>query len=210
MDASLRRLAGLLAACVLLVGTNPALAFEVRTTASGSIVRPDHHGYTSYWDWGPGAGVGAEVIPDGSDFGIALWTEYAELPGRTRGFYGDTIVVAPWRQTKVFAGLRAHLHPIREAPGLSVTADLAIGRGLLDFGEVQMQSQRVLPNVIPRNRQYADISTFGAGLEFVGERFGVFADVRSEIYSETTIYTWNTKRIGLIWRPWRSQEESSP
>jgi hypothetical protein len=115
-------------------------------------------------------------------------------------------VVSPWRQTRVFAGLRGHFHPIREARGVSVTADLAIGRGVLDFGEVQIQSQRILPNVIPRNRQWADISTFGAGLEFVGERFDAFADVRSEIYSESLIYTWNTKRIGLIWRPWRNQD----
>jgi hypothetical protein len=79
------RWAVFLVACVFLLGTNPAVAFEVRTTASGSIVRSDHHGYTSYWDWGPGAGLGAEVIPDCSDFGIALWADYAVLPGRTSG-----------------------------------------------------------------------------------------------------------------------------
>jgi len=174
--------------------------------ACGSIVRPDHHGYTSNWDWVPGAGLGAEVIPDGSDLGIALWTEYADLPGRTRGISGDTIAVSPWRQTRVFFGLREHLHPIRRAPGLSVTLDLATGRGVLDFGEVRRQSPLTQPQVTPGNRQWGSITTFGAGLEFIGERFGAFVDVRSEIYSEELIYTWNTKRIGLIWRPWRSEE----
>jgi hypothetical protein len=136
-----------------------------------------------------------------------LWTELAELPGRTRGFYGDPIAVSPWRQTKVFAGLRAHFHPIQRAPGFSVTADLATGRGVLDFGEVRMQSQQILPNVIPGNLQWGGIATFGAGLEFVGDRFGVFVDVRSEIYSESLVYTWNTKRVGVIWRARRSQQE---
>ena len=201
-----RSLGPLLAGGILFVASQ-AFAFEVRGSASGSIVRPDHHGYTGYWNWGPGVGLGAEVIPDGSDFGIALWTEYADLPGRTRGYLGDTIAVTPWRQTRVFAGLRAHFHPIREAPGITLTADLAIGRGVLDFGEVRMQRQDSLPNPIPANRQWGSISTFGAGVEFVGERFGAFVDVRSEIYSEDLVYTWNTKRIGLIWRPWRSSED---
>jgi hypothetical protein len=199
------RSAVLLATCALLLGTNLAIAWEVRTTASGAIVRPDRQGYTSFWDWGPGAGLGAEVFPDKSGFGIALWAEFAELPGRTRGIFGDTITVSPWQQARVFAGIRGRIHPVREARGFSITADLALGRGVLDFGEVRTQGP-IQPQFYPANRQWGGMFTFGAGLEFVGEKFGVFVDVRSEAAMAPNFYTWNTKRIGLIWRARRHEE----
>jgi len=195
-----------LLATSLLLAAHTVLAFELRVTAPLTIVRPDHQGYTSYWRWGPGGGLGLEGIPDGSDFGVALWTEFAELPGRSRGLYGDTVTVSPWDQTRVFVGLRAHLHP-RHAPGLAITGDLATGRGVMDFGDVRVQRASIQAENVPASRQWGDIFTFGAGLELLGERFGAFADMRSEVFSPdgdvVHFFTWNTKRIGLIWRPWR-------
>ena len=116
------------------------------------------------------------------------------------------MVVSPWQQTRLFAGLRGRFHPRREAPRLWITADLAIGRGVLDFGEARVESPSQ-PQAYPANRQWGGMFTFGAGLEFVGERFGAFVDVRSEVYSESVVYTWNTKRIGMIWRVRRGQED---
>ena len=206
MIASARGAAGvrgrsalLLASCVFLLEARPVVAGEIRTTTSFSIVRPDRLGYTSFWDWGPGAGLGVEFIPHRSRFGIVVSAEFAELPGNGSQTHGDTLTVAPWRQTRIFAGLKRRFRPFREAPRLSFTVDFGLGRALLKFGEVRIQSS-THTEVHPRNQQWGGVFTYGGGLEFVGDRWGVFVDVRSEMYSESMVYTWNAKRFGVIWR----------
>lgn len=200
------RSAVVFAACVLVLGTKPAAAYELRTSASASVVRPDRKGYTSFWNWGPGAGLGIDFIPDGSALGLALWGEYAKVAGRTRDALGDTLAVSPWEQVRVFYGLKQHLYLSRSRQW-SITADLAMGRGVLDFGDVRIQGNRPSAQFFSGERLWGDLFTFGAGLEYVGERFGLFADMRSELFSGISNYTWNTKRIGLIWRARRSREE---